>query len=417
MKRLRSRLAIILAMVMVITSFTFLGAYAEFASYKITYKAETGGSATNTETPEEVTSEDQEIQGSTATANSGYTFKGWFKDSDTEPVTTNLTLASEDIKTAVGDNYQDVTFTAKFKKDPVPAPQVGGLKALASCDSVYLRWTDPTYTTSVTVAVNGAPSAVTATKRADGMMEYKVAGLNARVNYLTGEYPSYLFTVTASNDGGSASASVVGAPVKTISYKLKIKTSGTLKSHGGPKAKIKVKKGQTIYAYGFGGGKYIFANEQGSIFYCNMTRTGKKSCVYDNSMYYTPEEAQLYVNDKGMSSKTNSFVWVNTYSQKLYVFTRTATGWVWAHDNKCSTGKASTPAPTGVSGKKQIWKKIKKRHGIKWWSPYSDINSIHSKKKAWKIGVPTSNGCIRNYEPDAKFVYFNAPIGTRVHIY
>ena len=83
-------------------------------------------------------------------------------------------------------------------------------------------------------------------------------------------------------------------------------------------AKIKVKKGQTIYAYGFGGGKYIFANEQGSIFYCNMTRTGKKSCVYDNSMYYTPEEAQLYVNDKGMSSKTGSFVWVNTYSQKFY---------------------------------------------------------------------------------------------------
>ena len=416
MKRLRSRLAIILAMVMVITSFTFLGAYADdepvTVECKVTYQAGEGGKVT----PEE--EGPGPISGSKAEPNSGYTFSGWYKG-DTE-ITKDATIAPSKVKENLDKDeetgeYKDTTFTAKFSK--IPAPQISGLTALASCESVYLRWSDPTYTTAVTVAVNGAPSAVTATKRADGLMEYKVSGLNPRVNYLTGQYPSYSFTVTASNDGGSATGSTTGAPVKTISYKLQVKASGTLKSHGGPKAKIKVKKGQTIYAYGFGGGKYIFANEQGSIFYCNMSRTGKKSCVYDNSMYYTPEEAQLYVNDRGMSSKTSSFVWVNTYSQKLYVFTLTANGWTWVHDNKCSTGKASTPAPTGVSGKKQIWKKIKKRHGIKWWSPYSDINSIHSKKKAWKIGVPTSNGCIRNYEPDAKFVYFNAPIGTRVHIY
>lgn len=394
-----------MAMVVFLTSFTFIS----FAEGDITvhYKAEGNGTVDpTTQTVADVS----EITGSTAKAQSGNKFVGWY-DADGKQLTTDEKLTYE----KMGEVSDGAEFTAKF--EAIPAPQISGLTALASCDSVYLRWTDPTYTTAVTVAVNGAPTAVTATKRADGLMEYKVAGLNARVNYLTGQYPLYAFTVTASNDGGSASDSTFGAPVKTISYKLQLKASGTLKSHGGPKAKIKVKKGQTIYAYGFGGGKYIFANEQGSIFYCNMSRTGKKSCVYDNSMYYTPEEAQLYVNDKGMSSKTGSFVWVNTYSQKLYVFTLTANGWTWVHDNKCSTGKASTPAPTGVSGKKQIWKKIKKRHGIKWWSPYSDINSIHSKKKAWKIGVPTSNGCIRNYEPDAKFVYFNAPIGTRVHIY
>lgn len=208
-----------------------------------------------------------------------------------------------------------------------------------------------------------------------------------------------------------------GAAVKTIRYRLTIKASGTLKSHGGPKSTIKVKKGQKIDAYGFGGGKYIFKNEIGSVFYCNMTRTGKKSCVYEKTMNYSREEAEFFVNSRGISSRTGALVWINTYTQHLYRFTGSAGNWVCVNDFDCSTGKAKTPSPTGVSGKKAIWKKIKTRHGIPYWSPYSDINSIHAKRKGWKIGTPSSNGCVRNYKQNAYDVYVNAPIGTAVLLF
>lgn len=215
----------------------------------------------------------------------------------------------------------------------------------------------------------------------------------------------------------SEAAVASGAAVKTIRYRLTIKASGTLKSHGGPKSTIKVKKGQTIDAYGFGGGKYIFKNDIGSIFYCNMTRTGKKTCVYEKAWNYSREEAEFFVNSKGITSRTGSLVWINTYTQHLYRFEGTAGNWVCVNDFDCSTGKAKTPSPTGVSGKKAIWKKIKTRHGIPYWSPYSDINSIHAKRKGWKIGTPSSNGCVRNYKQNAYDVYVNAPIGTAVLLF
>ena len=99
------------------------------------------------------------------------------------------------------------------------------------------------------------------------------------------------------------------------------------------------------------------------------------------------------------------------------MFYGSAGNWSCVSDFDCSTGKAATPSPTGLSGQKTIWKKIKKRHGIKWWSPYSDINSIHANKAKWRIGYPSSNGCIRNYEANAYNVYVNAPIGTKVLLY
>ena len=128
-------------------------------------------------------------------------------------------------------------------------------------------------------------------------------------------------------------------------------------------------------------------------------------------------EAEFFINARGLGSGTGSFVWCNTYTQTIYRFSGSAGNWTCQNYFKCSTGKAATPSPTGVSGRKTIWKKIKKRHGIKWWSPYSDINSFHSKKAKWKIGAPTSNGCIRNYEANAYDLYVNAPIGTAVLLY
>ena len=402
MKKFRSRLAIVLMLMLVfVTSFELIGVFAEDGVQGEPVVTEEAEGAADAVVPEAGAAD--------------------LAAPEAEAVTDAVMNGGEGGEGGEGGSEGGDTPTPP---EPTPTPEYaitasGGLEAFSSYKSVVLEWNKATATkktgeteeaAEVVYKVNGADVSV---QDLGSKVRYTAGGLTAGVDagFTVEAYVKEDPTKTASI--GSATK----APVRTIAYKLKIKKGGTLKSHGGPKAKMKVKAGQTIYAYGFGGGKYILENENGSIFYCNVTRTGKKSCVYSKSLVYSPKEAEFFVNAKGLSSKTSSLVWVNTYTQHLYVFTGSAGNWTCVHDNKCSTGKAKTPAPTGVSGNKTIWKKIKRRHGIKWWSPYSDINSIHSKKKAWKIGVPSSNGCIRNYEPDAKFVYYNAPIGTKVLIY
>ena len=214
----------------------------------------------------------------------------------------------------------------------------------------------------------------------------------------------------------SAAASKSDYPVRGIAYKLTIRISGTLKSHGGPSRTIKVKRGQVINAYGFGGGKYIFKVGK-SIFYCNKIRTGNRKCVYTTKWNYSKQEAEFYVKDKGLKSKTNKLIWVNGYTQHVYLFKKSKGEWVVQDDWECATGKASAPTPTGVTGNKAIWQKLKSRHALKWWSSFSDINSFHGKHKNWSVGTPASKGCIRNPTDKAKLVYDKAKIGTKVFIY
>ena len=378
MKSFKSRLAIIVAMMVFVTSFTFIGVSAEDENQNAAPvaaaesmelaapAAEAAAPAANT--PEEAKKQEQEKQ--------------------VEP----------------------------------PAPVT--LTAYASNEAVVFLWNVDT--PDVKYLFNGQPiTPLTYTNPRTGQTfnRYDVS-CGAGLNGTPGEGGVATATVVAyrlKGDGSTrveaAPATASGAAVKTIRYRLTIKSSGTLKSHGGPKSTIKVKKGQKIDAYGFGGGKYIFKNEIGSVFYCNMTRTGKKTCVYEKAWNYSREEAEFFVNSRGISSRTGALIWINTYTQHLYRFTGSAGNWVCVNDFDCSTGKAKTPSPTGVSGKKAIWKKIKTRHGIPYWSPYSDINSIHAKRKGWKIGTPSSNGCVRNYKQNAYDVYVNAPIGTAVLLF
>ena len=224
-------------------------------------------------------------------------------------------------------------------------------------------------------------------------------------------------TATESGTITSAPATAANYSVETIRYRVRIKKSGTLRAHGGNgPSSIYVRKGQYIDCYGFGGGKYIF-NYGGSIFYCNKSRTNKRSCVYNSARTYSPQEAEFFVNDRGLASGTSSLVWINTYTQTMYMFNGSAGNWHCVLASKCSTGKAASPTHTGVSGVKTIWKKISKRHGIRYWSPFSQINSVHGKKAKWSMGAPKSNGCVRNYVEAAYQVYVGAPVGTTVLVY
>lgn len=381
---------------------------------KITYTAETGGTVSSTG---ETVSAGGVPEGAKATPKPGYMFKGWYKDNETDPVTTNETLTADVIK--VDELIGPTTFTAKFERI------IRDLEVLSSANSVHLRWkAENASGATYTFTVNGSSWPNSKVKKVSDT-EYRICGLDANINCFTGKFKKYDFTVTASKDGKTAKLSGKGAPVRTIAYKIKIKTSGTLKSHNSIKGKIKVKAGQYIYAYGFGcGGKYLFKDSKGSLYFCNFTRTSKRSCVYSKKVNYTDEEATLFVNDAGFYSKNNYLVWVNTYTQHIYLFRGSKGKWHLNHPDavsaECASGKASSPSPTSAAkfGRQTICRKIKTRHGIPYWSCYSDINAIHAKKSSWKMGAPASNGCVRNLKTNAQKIYKHAANKkTKVYLY
>lgn len=211
--------------------------------------------------------------------------------------------------------------------------------------------------------------------------------------------------------------------VRPMYITLKLKKKRTLKSlNGGPK--ITLKKNTIITADGFGGGCYYFTASNGKRYRMARTSAKKQVAHYNprGNVDYSKEEAVLFVNElvkrKGITTNKNYFIWVSFYSQKMYVMQRTAKGWEYYDSWDCATGKAATPSPTGD---KAIGKKKKSHHNIKWWSSFSNpksiANSIHGKKKGWKLGLPQSHGCIRNEVYNAKWVYDNCPKYTKVYNY
>lgn len=293
------------------------------------------------------------------------------------------------------------------------APAAPEVQTFSSYQSVALEWA------KVTKDAEGNDYGE------DVVVKYKVNGQDVGTAtswhsaFNLDPYGSYAFTVEAYIDGKpelSASATAWDSPVRPMRYVLKIKRKGTLKSHGGPKQKLKVTKGMVIYADRFQTGKYIF-DYNGSRFQVARTRVGKKYADYTHAFDYSAREAEYYVNDRGLGSSTGVLIWVNTFTQHVYYFNRGGAGWVCADNWDCSTGTASTPTPTGTNGLKSLKKKIKKKNGIRWWSTFNGNAALHGRKKNKQVGSPASNGCVRNPDEKAWVVYAYAGKGTRVVIY
>lgn len=205
--------------------------------------------------------------------------------------------------------------------------------------------------------------------------------------------------------------------IKVMNIKFKVKSACKLKSHGGKKQTLKLKKGQVITASMFSGGKYIF-KMNGSVFWMNRTRAKSPAAYYTKSFNYNWEEAENFVNQYGIGSSTKQMIWVSTYTQRAYYFTGTRGNWTCRRSWDVSTGKASTPTPTGKTyGTMAIQKKLKKRHSIPYWSCFSSFNAFHGKKKSWKMGAPASGGCVRNNVSDAQWIYNNVSKKSRAFVY
>lgn len=130
---------------------------------------------------------------------------------------------------------------------------------------------------------------------------------------------------------------------------------------------------------------------------------------------YTTQAKENFVNKQGYSSKTKYLLFICHYAQKTYVFKGKKGNWKLHKTFKCVTGKASTRTPRGVF---KLYKKSRLGWCYQYVSYFKSRNSFHSRPYGTKVmGRPASNGCIRLYDNDAKYIYKSIPKGTTVVSY
>lgn len=141
---------------------------------------------------------------------------------------------------------------------------------------------------------------------------------------------------------------------------------------------------------------------------------------------YTDEQKEIFVNSKGYSSKTKYFVWIATYTQKIYVFKGSRGKWKLIRTCKAATGAIDTPDYPGEE--KIVGKKRRHVYGKRFYqylSIMSDGNTIHT-RPSWRsngkpvdarLGRPLSHGCVRVSDPDGAFIYNTCGKNTKVLIY
>lgn len=227
------------------------------------------------------------------------------------------------------------------------------------------------------------------------------------------------FTIVAKNGKAKSakSATCEGSAVRTMHWKITFNTTRKLKSHTGKKTTRTFKKGTTVDAYGYSGGRYIFDYKGETYYVKRISTTNAKVKQSDYNRKYTQKEAEDFVNRKNLKSRTKNLIWVNTYTQRIYIFKKSGSKWKMVKGGwKVSTGKPRTPTPTGMN---RIRSKTYSSSGFqcKYWSVCSEY-SIHGKASYYPaMGKPASNGCVRNETANARWIFNNVRVGSAVYVF
>lgn len=332
--------------------------------------------------------------------------------------------AFEEMVTAEAMNAEGEETVTPETPAPAPAPPVlNKLKAYPAYQSVALEWDPVPGATSYNVSWGGKTVSVPVTSRAYDNAE-KMAYICKKLKDDT----SYTFTVAAVGANmQAATASVTSMSVKQMYIKIKFKGSARLTSHDNAKKTRTFKAGQVVKAYGFGGGKYRFVYK-GNHYFTSYLRTslGSAKALYNKKIKknYSKKSAEYFVNTSKCKSKKGSkyLIWVSLYDQHLYVFKGKKGQWRIYDHWEVSSGKPSTPSPTGrhpTKGlqAKYIYKKTANRHGLGPWTSFQSWTSFHGKQRSWKLGSPQSGACIRNPNEKSRWIYKKIPMGTAVLMY
>lgn len=133
-----------------------------------------------------------------------------------------------------------------------------------------------------------------------------------------------------------------------------------------------------------------------------------------------------FINNKKLKSSSNYLVWVNTNTQRIYVFSRSKYIWSLSKTFICTTGKDSTPTIKGIfktQGKAYFVFDKKYNCYLKYVTRiykgylfHSVILNKYGEIIDGTLGEKKSHGCIRLSLKDSKWLYESVPIGTTIFI-
>ena len=302
---------------------------------------------------------------------------------------------------------------------PIAVPAPASVVGYPDYQSVTVKWSAVPGATSYVVKRNDGK-----TYSAGAATSFRDTGAKKDVNY------SYSVQAIAGDEAsGFSHATASVGRVRTCYYYCTLGGAATLRSHDKAKKKITLKKGQVIKAEGFCQGSFKFTYN-GRPYEAKWFRMKKVKGQIKKNAYVNGYTAEAYVNNGNFKSKTNYLIWINIYSQRVFVFQNVAGRWSLVNKNGyaksdsgtegylCGSGKAKFPTPTGMN--KKLHKKMKKYSKHKWWNCFSGTNAIHGsngKKEVKKLGKLISNGCVRVTNAQAIWVFNNVPVKTRVIVF
>lgn len=210
-------------------------------------------------------------------------------------------------------------------------------------------------------------------------------------------------------------------PVRAIYATFTPKKTGyAYTSAKGKKKGMKLKKGKKYIAKGFVCSRYRVCEDSSSgkvYFYPRVLGKNGKFLYNKKGITYSAEEAQNFVNHKGLKSKgkgKNYLVWISLYTQHVYFFKGSKGNWKVIKHWEVSTGKLQSATATGTW---KIFRHWKHRRGLSYWSNFYSQVAMHSWGNSSCFGAPHSGGCVRMKKSQAKWVYNTMPMGTTVYVY
>ncbi len=322
---------------------------------------------------------------------------------------------------------------------PAVPEAITGFATFSAYKSVVLEWNKPaTKPDRYEIWSDGAKIAdvTDPTSPYDNGAVYNFQCTNA------GDEGFHTYMVKAVNGTGDQTISVQTEAIEDqmlmpMYIRCTFNQTKVLKSHDKAKVKHKFRKGDVVKCHMFVKGQYRFYYN-GNLFYCNYNRLTKKKALYNGygNWNYSDREAEYFINTAGETSMTKYLIFVNLYTQHLYLLTGTPKSkgqWKVTtvnykgkkyRDWEVASGKAATPTPGGLKLKFKhkpvnIYRKSGTVYGHKTknWNFYHSQTALHGRVGKAIYGKPRSLGCIRNTDAQAIFIKKVIPMKTRVAIY
>ncbi|MBQ6440339.1 MAG: hypothetical protein IJJ06_09495 [Mogibacterium sp.] len=332
------------------------------------------------------------------------------------------------------------------EKAPVvtKAPKkVKKFRTISSYQSIVLKWKKSTDADGYKIywkGSNGKKGTIRIKSKKTTSYKFKIAEEDREVKYT--------FRIAAVKNGvASEKVTKKDSAVQLMRMQITLKVSKELKNHDRPEGKytIKLKAGTKIDTIGFTNGKYVFRKKvKGKFRTFHVMRIAARNQKityigkYKKSKgwkivqpIYTKDEAEDFINALGVKSNTKYLIWVNQYSQRLYIFKSNTKGKKkdWKLLKNCykdeddghagwpvASGKPTSPTSTGLTSIKQ--RDLGGGGKVPFWNVTTWF-SIHGNSPGpWgPLGWPKSGACCRNTTPHAKWIYYNTPMRTSVYVY